>query len=288
MKVGNLLVFTLMLFWTGEAEAAALSGKLWLNNQNILVTAAEKYHGQFDLGSSLPVDDEFVLTKVTVSFRFQDDTEWMSIAGPNSLENTGKITRSAQFPERVNLHYNAKSIVYMTNEEEVAELIVGNNKYYATTIHRREVSKEILGQKSMNLGLYRDDGDNRRKKQHYRITESVVEAHRDGYDGLFAIRQKTMDLATLQDLAQTGLLEFELGGKGDYIFIDALLQYEGFVTGPEVTEDAEQGLFTGSLWLALISLPIGGLLWRKKNRFVLARGTQKRITQRKIPKERAF
>lgn len=281
----------LMLVWPGEAGAATLSGELRLDNQDILVSETQKYHGQFDLRSRLPMGDEFVLSKVIVSFEFQDDKEWIRKTGPRSLENTGKIVRHAgsflrdkSIAGQTDHYYTAKSIVYVTNEDEVAELAIGRNVYYGTTTRRRTVTRESQGEKSINLGAYSDNGDNHRTRQHFRITQSVLESHIDGYDGLFGIRRKTLDLAVVQDLAHTGLLDFELGGRGDYIFVAAKLQYQGYITGQEVMEGKGDGLFSGSLWLGLVSLPIGGLLWRKK----MAHKVQKRITQRKIPRQRAF
>ncbi|PCI45546.1 MAG: hypothetical protein COB49_09950 [Alphaproteobacteria bacterium] len=278
-----------MLLGSGQAEAGGLSGELWLDNQDIFVSGRQKYHGQFDLRSRLPMDDEFILSKVTVSFKFQDDREWVSKAGPHSLTDTGKVIRHRRLSLRksraagqTDHYYTAKSIIYLTNEEEVAELAIGRNIYYATTMRRRDVTRESLGQKSIILGTYSDSGDNHRIREHHRITESVVEPQRDGFDGLFAIRQKNLDLAVVQDLAHRGVLDFELGGKGDYIFVEATLKYEGYVTGPEVMEDTA---FSGSFWLALFGLPIGGgLFWRKR----MDQKNQKRITRRKIPAQRAF
>jgi len=274
MKAGYIIAvghFLLILLWPTQAVAAAISGKYRLDNQNILILGTQKYYGQFDLRGKLPVGDEFVLSKVIVSFKFQDDSEWIRKAGPNSLENTGKIIRSSGFPlkrhlsaGRTDYHYIKKSIMYLTNEEEVAELTIGRTKYFGTTMRRRDVTKEILGQKSMMLGTYADEGDNHRIRQHYRITESVQEFRRDGYDGLFEIRRKSLDLASVQDLAHNGVLDFELAGKGDYNFMEATLQYEGYTTGQVAPAGSGSG---GLTWLMLFSLPIGGLIWWKRGKF---------------------
>ena len=286
----------LTMLWPSEAGATGLSGKLRLDNQNILVIGSKKYHGQFDLRYKFPVGDDFVLTKVVVNFKFQDDKEWVSKSGNSSLENTGKIVRHNGFSLRkknvvgqTDHYYAAKSTVYLSNVEEVAKLTIGSNRYYSTTIRRRDVTQEILGEKKINLGTYRDTGDNHRMRQHYRITESIVESHRDGYDGLFEIRRKELDLATIQDLAHSGILKFELGGQGDYIFDEATIQYEGHIAGLEITERPQGGLFNGSIWLALLSLPMGwGFIWWKKRKIIVATRKQKRIAQRKVPKQRAF
>jgi len=284
-----------MLLMPAEAGAAALSGELRLDNQNILISEPERYNGQFDLRSRLPMGDEFVLSKVIVSFGFQDDREWIRKAGPNSLEDTGRIVRHEGLPQhgkrvagQTDYYYTAKSIINLSNEEEVAKLAIGGNVYFGTTMHRRDITRENLGQKSINLGAYRDQGDNDRIRQHYRITDSILESHKDGYDGLFTIRRQTLDLATVQDLARTGLLDFELSGQGDYIFVEASLHYEGYVVGQEIIEDEGNLVFSGSLWLALFTVPLGGLLWRRKSRVATARKGQKRIAQRKIPQQRAF
>lgn len=284
-----------MLLLTGTVQATTLSGEFRLDNQDILISGPQKYHGHFDLRYELPFGDEFTLSKVTVRFIFRDDKEWVKGLGPNSLKDTGKVTRhegsllqKKKGAGQTDLHYTAKNITYLTNEEEVAELTIGRNVYYGATIRRRDVTREILGQKKMILGFYRDEGDNNRMREHFRITETILETQRDGYDGLFEIRRITLDLATVQDLAHTGLLKFELGGKGDYIFDGAKLYYEGYMTGQAMEDAQESGLFSGSLWLGLFSLPIGGLLWRKKRQTVRPRKGQKRIAQRKIPPDRAF
>ncbi len=295
MTVRFLLVFTVMWLWSNVAVATILSGELRLDNQDILISPTQKYHGQFDLRSKLPMGDQFVLSKVIINFRFQDDKEWVRTPGPNSMEDTGKVNRhdgialrNKRVSGQTDHYYIAKRTIHMTNEEEVVELTIGRNIFYGTTIRRREVTRENLGQKSVNLGAYRDIGDNHRTRQHFRITESVLETYMDGYDGLFEIGRKQLDLATVQDLAYTGLLEFELGGKGDYIFVDATLLYEGYVTGLDVKENTGNSLFSGSLWLALFSIPIGGILWRKKSQNVAVYKSQKRITQRRVPDQRAF
>ena len=284
-----------MLLLSDLAGATGLSGELQLYNQDILVTDKQNYQGQFDLRSKLPMGDEFVLTKVSVSFDFQDDQEWIRKAGTSSLENTGKIVRHKGIFQRnkriagqTDHYYIAKSIINLSNEEEVAKLSIGSNIYFGTTIRRREITTENMGQKSINLGAYRDDGDNNRTRQHFRVTQSVLESQTDGYDGLFGIGLRTLDLATVQDLAQTGVLNFELSAQGDYIFVEAKLEYEGFVIGPDVVKGNGNQLFSGTLWLALFSIPIGGLIWRKKTRAPALYKGQKRISQRKVPTEKAF
>lgn len=296
----RILCLPLILLYSGDVEARVLSGEFRLNNQDVLVTQSQKYQGRFDLRSKLPLGDDFVLTKVYVSFKFQDDQEWVRKAGPKSLKNTGKIIRHSGASRgkkskdaRTDHYYAAKSIIHVSNEQEVAELTIGRTKFFSATMRRREFVTENLGQKSLNLGRYRDAGDDQRVRQHYRITDTVVETQWDGFDGPFEIRRKKLDLATVQDLAHTGMLDFELGGQGDYIFIDARLQYEGFIAGQEATEGPENGFFSTSVWLGLVSLPVGGFLWLQRGRGGMVprrqrRAPQKRITQRRIPQQRAF
>lgn len=293
----RLIYFPLILLYTGEAAAAVLSGEFRLNNQDILVSQSQKYPGRFDLRSELPLGDDFVLTKVYVSFKFQDDQEWIRKAGPKSLKNTGKVMRHGGASSnkkskgaQADHYYTGKSIVHLSNEQEVAELTIGTTIFYSATMRRREVVIENIGQKILNLGRYRDVGDHQRLRQHYRITDTTVETQWDGFDGPFEIRRKELDLATVQDLAHTGILDFELGGQGDYIFVDARLDYEGFIAGQEATAEPENGFFSTPVWLGLVSLPVGGFLWRNRNRGGGAqrRPPQKRIAQRKIPRQRAF
>ncbi len=271
MKAGYIF---LMLLWPGGVSAATLSGKVRLDHQNIVITDQKIYRGQFDLRSELPVGDEYVLSKVIVSFKFQDDQEWVSKAGESSLTDSGKIVRRRGFSlkdngiaGRTDHYFTSKSTIYLSNEEEVAKLIIGRNIYFATTMRRRDVSREVTGRRSMLLGVYPDEGDQGRLRQHHRITESVVETRRDGYDGMFEMRQKALDITSAQDLAHEGVLDFELSGTGDYIFMEATLHYEGYTTGAEPPEQESVGMlgrfFT---WLGLFSLPVGGLLWIKRNR----------------------
>ncbi|VAV95170.1 hypothetical protein MNBD_ALPHA02-1562 [hydrothermal vent metagenome] len=264
----------LMLLWPEASASATLSGNVRLDHQNILITDQKIYHGQFDLRSELPVGDEYVLSKVIVSFKFQDDQEWASKAGESNLTDSGKIVRRRVFSlkdngiaGRTDHYFTSKSIIYLSNEEEVAKLTIGRNVYFATTMRRRDVNREVTGRRSMLLGIYPDEGDQGRLRQHHRITESVVETRRDGYDGLFEMRLKALDLTSAQDLAHEGMLNFELSGTGDYTFVEATLQYEGYTSGGEFSKQEPVGtlgrFFT---WLGLISLPIGGLLWMKRNR----------------------
>ena len=292
MKAGNFLgitFFILQIIWTGESGAKSLSGKYRLDNQDILISDSQKYRGQFDLRSQLPMGNEFVLSKVIVSFKFQDDKEWTRKDGKSSLRNTGKIVRHAGSPlrkrtvaGRTDYYYEAEQIEYLSNEEELAELTIGRSKYFATTMRRRDVSRDILGQKSIILGTYSDEGDEHRIRQHHRITTSILERRRDGYDGLFEIRRKTLDLSAAQDLAHSGILEFELGGRGDYIFVGATIQYQGFTTGKIGSEDTQSGSFGGLLtWLMLLGVAIGGVFWWKKGRGVPVKG-------RRISRQPAF
>ena len=291
------MCFTLMLLYTGDVAAAVLSGEFRLNDQDILISKSQKYQGRFDLRSDLPLGDEFVLTNVYVSFKFQDDQEWVGKAGSNSLENTGKIIRhggrfrgTESKGAQTDHYYTAKRFVHLSNEPEVAELTIGTTVFYSASMRRREFVTENIEQKSINLGRYRDAGDHQRVRQHYRIMNTTVESQWDGYDGPFEIRRKKLDLATVQDLAHSGILDFELGGQGDYIFIEAKLHYEGFSAGQQVIEEPENGFFSTPVWLGLVGLPVGGLLWRNRSRAGGAprRSLQKRITQRKIPRQRTF
>jgi len=269
----------LMLLWPVSVAATNLSGKIRLTNQDILITGVQKnqpqknqpqkYKGQIDLRSQLPMGDEFVLTKVTVTFKFQDDKEWVRKPGKASLNNTGKITRhpgsalrKKSIAGQTNLHYTMENLIEMSNEQEVAELHIGRNRFYGTTMRRRDATREILGQKKMMLGIYPDAGDGGRIRQHYRITEEIRQTRRDGHDGLFEIRHKSLDLSAMQDIARTGMLNFELAGEGDYIFLEARVAYEGHMLGQTVSQ--EGGLFDGMIWLAMGGLPLGGLIWWKK------------------------
>ncbi|MBL4801345.1 MAG: hypothetical protein JKY45_05575 [Emcibacter sp.] len=285
--------FILTLLWFDQAAAVSLSGKLHLNKQAILISGEKKYNGKFDLRSILPMGDEFVLSKVIVSFKFQDDMEWIKKTGQHSLENTGKIIRHGGFSVRRNAvagqtdhYYTAKSIIHLSNEEEVAKLTIGRNIYFGTTMRRKDVTRENLGQKNMMMGVYEDDGDNGRIRQHNRVTQSILETHLDGYDGLFEMRHKVLDLATAQDLAHSGVLNFELAGTGDYIFVEATLQYEGYAAEGQGKLEGTSLLGNVS-WFILFGLTIGGLFWWKKKQPAPGKPERKiRTKNQKISRQR--
>lgn len=269
------LLIIVMFPWPIMAGPTELSGKYRLSNQDILIPKGQKYHGRIDLRSQLPMGDEFVLTNVNISFKFQDDREWVSTPGAAELKNTGKITRHPGSPFRhksivgqTDYHYTLKSIIHMTNEEEVAELTIGRNKFFATSMRRRDTTREDQGRKVMMLGIYRDDGDNDRTRQHYRITEKFREIRRDGYDGLFEIRHKSLDLSSVQDLAHSGILDFELAGQGDYIFMGATVWYEGHGSGQTASDN---NIFSAPVWIIMSGLPLGGWFWWQKSRFAARR-----------------
>ncbi|MCF6215702.1 MAG: hypothetical protein L3J58_05960 [Emcibacter sp.] len=273
-----------MLLFPLCAGAESLSGKVQLSDQNILISGPQKYQGQIDLRPYLPMGDEFVLTKVIVNFIFQDDKEWVRTVGKTSLENTGKIVRHAgsafhkkSISGQTDYHYISRSVIDMTNEGEVAQLTIGRNVFYGTTMRRRDVIKEPMGQKSLMLGTYRDPGDNARLRQHYRITDEIMETRRDGYDGSFEMRHKYLDLSAVQDIARSGLIPFELGGQGDYIFVEALVTYEGHIMGSQAAS-MEKTLSQGPIWLALLGLPLGGAVWWRK---------QQKTTHKKQKKKQA-
>ena len=288
----------MVLFWSSPAAATILSGKFRLDNQAIIISGEEDYYGEFDLRSLLPMGDEFVLSKVIVSFKFQDDKEWVTKAGQSSLEDTGKVIRHGGFlvkrksiAGQTDHYFTAKNIIHLSNEEEVAKLTIGRNIYFGTTMRRREVVQETIGQKSILLGTYSDDGDDGRIRQHHRITQSVLETHRDGYDGLFEMRHKVLDLAAAQDLAHSGVLEFELSGKGDYIFSEATLQYEGYTTGQEARDDTEGSMSDGMLWFMLLGLAAGVFFWWKKPQTIQKTRTvqkSKPVKNRNLSRKQAF
>jgi len=269
--------FILMLFFPPSAGAESLSGKAHLSNQNILISGPQKYQGQIDLRSHLPMGDEFALTKVIVSFMFQDDKEWVRATGESSLQDTGKIIRHSgsafrkkEVSGQTDYLYVSRDIVDLTNEGEVAELTIGRNIFYGTTLRRRDVTKEILGQKSLLLGTYNDAGDNGRLRQHYRLTDEILETRQDGYDGPFEIRHKYLDLSAVQDIARTGILDFELAaGEGDYIFVEARVSFAGHIMGRQAAPEHADP-FIKPIWLAMIGLPLGGVVWWKKNRVASA------------------
>ena len=66
-------LLTLQVYGLAPASAKTLSGEYRLDNKNILISETQKYRGQFDLRSKLPLGDDFVLTKIIISFKFQDD-----------------------------------------------------------------------------------------------------------------------------------------------------------------------------------------------------------------------
>lgn len=252
----------------GQVAAATLSGKARLDNQNVFVAPSQHYKGRFDLRSQLPLGDEFVLSSVKVSFKFQDDKEWVNKLDAGSLKNTGRIIRhegSVLLPKSIagqtDLYYESVQMVHKSNEEEVAEVTISRNKLYSTTVHRREVTRESHGQKVMLLGTYEDSGDNHNLRKHYRVTDMVTESHLNGYDGPFEIREKILDLTAAQDLARDGYLDFELSGKGDYIFVSASISYQGYTTGVERPDSHETVMPAAVLWFAGVSFPVGGLLW---------------------------
>jgi len=270
----------LLMVCPDHLAAAGLSGKARLDNQDILISPTAKYRGRFDLGSQLPLGDEFVLTDVTVSFKFLDDREWVRTTGQGGLRDTGRIVRhpggalmSKSIAGQTDHYYESKVIVRMRNEEEVAELTIGRNKFYGATMRRREVSREPQGQQAIILGVYPDPGDDHRLRKHYRITETMLETELDGYDGPFEIRQRKLGLAAVQDLARHGFLDFELAGKGDYIFQDATLWFQGYTTGEE-KPGAEGRWPAPVLWLLLSGFPLAGLAWWKKDH-ILARKNRK-------------
>ncbi len=279
--------FILMFLLPLPVGATSLSGKAQLAEQNILISEPQKYQGQIDLRQHLPMGDEFVLTKVIVNFIFQDDKEWVRTVGKSSLENTGKITRHAgsvfqkkSISGQTDYHYISRSVIDMTNEGEVAQLTIGRNVFYGATMRRRDVTKETLSQKSLMLGSYNDSGDNGRLRQHFRITDEILETRRDGYDGSFEMRHKYLDLSAVQDTARTGLIPFELGGQGDYIFVEARVTYEGYIMGSQAVS-MEKTWSQGPIWLALLGLPLGGAVWwRKRQKTVHKKQKKKQARQR--------
>ena len=283
MNIKSAGYFILMLLFPLSVGAESLSGKVQLSSQNILISEPQKYRGQIDLRPYLPMGDEFVLTKVIVNFMFQDDKEWVRTVGKSSLENMGKIIRhSGQSSGQTDYHYISRSVIDMTNEGEVAQLTIGRNVFYGTTMRRRDVTKETLSQKSVMLGSYSDPGDKGRLREHFRITDEILETRRDGYDGSFAMRHKYLDLSAVQDTARTGLIPFELGGQGDYIFVEARVSYEGYIMGSQAGS-MEKTLSQGPIWLALLGLPVGGAVWwRKRNKPANRNQKKKQARQRPV------
>jgi len=281
----SILMFLLPL----PVGATSLSGKAQLAEQNILISEPQKYQGQIDLRQHLPMGDEFVLTKVIVNFMFQDDKEWVRTVGKSSLENTGKIARHAgsvfrkkSISGQTDYHYISRSVIDMTNEGEVAQLTIGRNIFYGATMRRRDVTQEPVGQKSLMLGIYSDPGDNARLRQHFRITDEILETRRDGYDGYFAMRHKYLDLSAVQDIARTGLIKFELAGQGDYIFVEARATYEGYIMGPK-SASLDTSLYKGPIWLTMLGLPIGGAVWwRKRQKLAHKNQKKKQARQRSV------
>ncbi len=297
MNIKSAGYFILMLLFPLSVGAESLSGKVQLSSQNILISGPQKYQGQIDLRPNLPMGDEFVLTKVIVNFMFQDDKEWVRTVGKSSLENTGKIIRHSgqnsgqnsgldfrkkSISGQTDYHYITRHVIDMTNEGEVAQLTIGRNVFYGTTMRRRDVTKETLSQKSVMLGSYSDPGDNGRLREHFRITDEILETRRDGYDGSFAMRHKYLDLSAVQDTARTGLIPFELGGQGDYIFVEARVSYEGYIMGSQAGS-MEKTLSQGPIWLALLGLPVGGAVWwRKRNKPANRNQKKKQARQRPV------
>lgn len=294
MNIKSAGCFILMLFFPFSVGAESLSGRVQLAEQNILISEPQKYQGQIDLRPYLPMGDEFVLTKVIVNFMFQDDKEWVRTVGKSSLENTGKIARHTgsafrkkfisgrkkSISGQTDYHYISRSVIDMTNEGEVAQLTIGRNVFYGATMRRRDVTKETLSQKSLMLGSYNDPGDNGRLRQHFRITDEILETRRDGYDGSFEMRHKYLDLSAVQDTARTGLIPFELGGQGDYIFVGARVTYEGYIMGSQAVS-MEKTLSQGPIWLALLVLPLGGAVWwRKRQKLAHKKQKKKQARQR--------
>ncbi|VAX08211.1 hypothetical protein MNBD_ALPHA03-889 [hydrothermal vent metagenome] len=279
--------YMLLLLFPLSVGAESLSGKIQLPSQNILVSGPQKYQGQIDLRPYLPMGDEFVLTKVIVNFLFRDDKEWVRTVGKSSLEDTGKIIRHSgsafrkkSISGQTDYYYISRRVIDMTNEEEVAQLTIGRNVFYGTTMRRRDVTKKPVGQKSVMLGTYREPGDNARLRQHFRITDEILETRRDGYDGFFEIRHKYLDLSAVQDIARTGLIKFELAGQGDYIFVEARATYEGYIMGPK-SASLDTSLYKGPIWLTMLGLPIGGAVWwRKRQKLAHKKQKKKQARQR--------
>ena len=228
-------LLTLQVYGLAPASAKTLSGEYRLDNKNILISETQKYRGQFDLRSKLPLGDDFVLTKIIISFKFQDDKEWIQTTGRSIVNDTGKITRHGRIsagaePSATHIvgqtdhYFESLKIVNMTNEMEVAELTIGRNKFFGATIPRRDVTEQSMGRRKVMVGIYEDPGDENRNRRHFRITDTVLKTQRIGYDGLFEIRGKILDLASTQDLAHTGLLDFEISAQGDFIFVSANLK----------------------------------------------------------------
>lgn len=276
------------------SNGASFSGTAELDRQFILVSEKKPYQGSFDVTALLPQGEDFVLTKAKITFEFQDDREWAQQLPQSTRQIAGEVVRhsrtitpSARIAGQTDHYVTALVTEILSNPSEVAELTIGRNIYYGTTSRRQEVIRTEQGRRKILLGTYTDAGDQGRVRRHVRITDTTLEQRRDGYDGAFVIKNKFLDVTSLQDLARTGRLDFSLAGKGDYTFIGATLWYEGFAAGSS-SEGAGAGAGSGdgvASWTLLLSggvLSFGGLFWWRN------RAHRSRPQIRQYSRHRAF
>jgi len=262
-----------------------ISGRLTLRPDALLITAENPYTGHFDLTGKWGDAPRVILTRLSVTFLFQDNDKW------HRRERRGlpqKVNASRRFMTEggnraprpaVEETYMQEVVVTYSNPEELARLRIGADMFFAASSRRRHERTLDRGEARSFMGL-RDDPVSGERLALYQITQRRLREEWDGYADRFAIRRKMLSLAAMRDLTEDGILPFTLDGRGDYLLMEASLEYEGYAL-PGVAGEAEgQNILLHQTLPYGLVLGLSGMLgWGMRWLFKTKQSSKKRLSR---------
>jgi hypothetical protein len=221
MKTLAMLTITLMIVIAAplaRADIITLPGTLMGSSY---ISGASPVSGEFRIP---PLGSDFVtpydIVSATVTFSFSDDSEWV-LAGTSGPQYTGLHYFSGNYYLGYPVYYREFNVYNQyQNDGDSANVQVGGQNLSANS-NSVSYSSTMYGYSGYSGPYYYYDWQGYR---HYYLDQDFYRNLNtySGYTGSFGTTS-ALEADTLADLASDGVLQWTIGGGGDFYFTGATL-----------------------------------------------------------------